>query len=219
MYIRPMRPVRAVATAALVALVGVSCTGGSTTHRATNTPSPTAVASRAPGPCAGAVAGPGHGGGSLIAYWSESPYPSLRAMRPDGSGRRRIAPNHQNAKRPSLSPDLEWVVFDGSPPGTPPLSQFHVQLVRIDGTGLRTLVGHGDKVWDMDAQWSPDGRLVSFDRMLAGPDWRHSSVWTVLPDGTGARKLGRGTWPKWSPDGTELALSATTPNSDGTSSS
>jgi TolB protein len=175
----------------------------------------TAAPSHAAVPCATATASAGHGGGGLIVYWSDSPNPSLWSMRPDGSDRHRIVPNRQNAKRPALSPDLRWIAFDGSPPGTPPLTQFHVQLVRVDGTGLRTLAGRGYHTWELDAQWSPDGRRLSFDRMPAGPDWRHSRIWTIRPDGTGARPLGRGTWGRWSPDGTKLVLSATTPNSDG----
>ncbi len=206
-----------------MALAGASCTRGTVPSRATpassgpQTAVPTSTVSPPPaaGPCATEAPGSGDGGGALIVFWSDSPYPSLWAVRPDGSGRHRIAPNHQNAKRPALSPDRRWIAFDGAPPGTPPLIQFHVQLVRVDGTGLRTLAGHGNRQWELDAQWSPNGRLVSFDRMPAGPDWRHSRVWVIRPDGTGAHPVGRGTWARWSPDGTKLVLSATTPNSDG----
>jgi hypothetical protein len=43
--------------------------------------------------------------GSLILFWSDSPYPSLWSIRPDGSHRRRVFRTHQNCKRPSLSPN------------------------------------------------------------------------------------------------------------------
>src|SRR5438876_778600 len=109
--------------------------------------------------------GPASGG--LIVYWSESPWPSIWAIRPDGSHRRRILHNRQNAKRPRLSPDRRWVAFDGAPPGTVPLTDFDIQLVRLDGRGLRTLT-HGPD-WDVDAQWSPDGALLAFSRHAPSP--------------------------------------------------
>ncbi len=77
----------------------------------------------------------------LILYWSDNPIPSLWSIRPDGSGRHRFLRTQQNGKRPRLSPDRTWVAFDGTPPGKPPLSEFHLQLVHLDGSGRRTLTG------------------------------------------------------------------------------
>jgi hypothetical protein len=71
----------------------------------------------------------------LILYWSDSPWPSIWSVRPDGSRRHRLFRTRQNAKRPVLSPDRQWVAFDGAPPGKPPLSDFDIQVVRRDGTG------------------------------------------------------------------------------------
>jgi Tol biopolymer transport system component len=105
--------------------------------------------------------------GGLIVYWSESPWPSIWVIRPDGSHRHRILRNRQNAKRPRLSPDRKWVAFDGTPPPERPLSDFDIQLVRLDGSGLRTVTSSPE--WDVDAQWSPDGRLLSFARLPPHP--------------------------------------------------
>jgi Tol biopolymer transport system component len=121
----------------------------------------------------------------LVVYWSGSPWPSIWAMRPDGSHRYRILHNRQNGKRPRLSPDRKWVAFDGAPASKPAMSDFDIQLVRLDGTGLRTLTKSAP--WDVDAQWSPDGSLLSFTRMPPGADWLNSSIWTIRPGGSGSR--------------------------------
>jgi tricorn protease-like protein len=101
----------------------------------------------------------------LIAFWSDDPTPSIWTIRPDGSGRSRILRNGQNAKRPRLSPDGQWVAFDGTPPGKRPMSDFDIQVVRPDGKGLRTLtrfetLGHAPAVvagWRADQLHSGTG--------------------------------------------------------------
>jgi Tol biopolymer transport system component len=150
----------------------------------------------------------------LILFWSDSPIPSLWTVRPDGSHRHRIR-LRQNCKRPRLSPDRRWIVFDGTPPGKPPLTTFAVQLVRRDGTGRRVLTGGDNR--DVDAQWSPDGTRISFSHLhwVEDDDWRHSWIWTIRPDGSDARPLVHGNNARWSPDGARLVFSAPTPDSDG----
>ena len=66
--------------------------------------------------------------------------------------------NRQNAKRARLSPDRSWVAFDGAPPGKQPLTDFDIQIVRLDGTDRTTLTD--SDYWDIDAQWSPDGQRI-----------------------------------------------------------
>jgi Tol biopolymer transport system component len=94
----------------------------------------------------------------LILFWSDTPWPSLWSIRPDGSHRRRVFRTHQNCKRPVLSPNRRWIAFDGTPPGQRPLSQFDIQVVRRDGTGRRTLVPYDD----VGGTWSPDGKRIVF---------------------------------------------------------
>jgi Tol biopolymer transport system component len=156
-------------------------------------------------------AGAGRG---LIVYWSESPWPSIWAIRPDGSQARRLLRNRQNAKRPRLSPDRRWVAFDGTPPGRPPLTDFDVQIVRTDGTGLRTLTRSSQ--WDHDAQWSPDGRRLAFSRMPPShPDSRDSTIYVIGRDGRGLRRVTRGSWARWSPDSRRFVLTRPTARSSG----
>jgi Tol biopolymer transport system component len=148
----------------------------------------------------------------LIVYWKESPFPSIWSIRPDGSGARRILRNHQNAKRARLSPDRIWVAFDGAPPGKRPLTDFDIQLVRLDGTGRRTLTD--SDYWDIDAQWSPDGERLNFTRGGRGDlGWPNTAIWTVRRDGTDLRRIGTGGDARWSPDGTKLVFDAPTSRS------
>jgi Tol biopolymer transport system component len=147
----------------------------------------------------------------LILYWSTDPIPSLWSIRPDGSGRHRFLRNRQNGKRPRLSPDRAWVVFDGTPPGKPPLSEFRVQLVRLDGTGRRTLT-HSDD-WEIDAQWLPDKSRIGFVRRPPD-DWTKGEILTIRPDGTDEQHLLNGTAARWSPDGARVAYGAPTADSD-----
>jgi TolB protein len=149
-----------------------------------------------------ALAGSSPTGGTIL-FWTDSPIPSLRTMRADGTHVRRIAAN-QNAKRPSLSPDRRWIAFDGTPRGKPPLSDFDIQIVRVDGTQRRTIVGTSK--WELDAQWSPDGKRLSFSRMPKG-DWSRSVVYVVNVDGTGLKALGPGRNARWSRGGTRLVFS------------
>ena len=136
-------------------------------------------------------------------------------MRIDGTGLRRIYVTRQNAKRPRLSPDGNWIAFDGASPGKEPLSDFDVQTVRIDGSKRRTLAG--TSAYELDAQWSPDGQTLSYSRYrhTGGDDWLSSRIWTVSVEGDNAKPLGLGYGARWSPDGKRLVFAAPTAESDG----
>lgn len=152
----------------------------------------------------------------LILFWSESPWPSIWSVRPDGSGVRRIYHTHQNAKRPRLSPDRKWIAFDGASPGKPPLTDFDIQTVHVEGTRRRTLAGSPQ--YELDAQWSPDGKRLSYSSYVhTGEDdeWLGSRIWTVAADGSDRVMLGLGHGARWSPDGKHLVFGAPTETSDG----
>ena len=134
-------------------------------------------------------------------------------MRPDGSNQHLIYHAYANAKRPILSPNGSWIAFDGASPSKQPFDDFDVQIVRTNGTGRHTVAGTTAN--EVDAQWSPDGRRLSFSRWPRSADWRSSSVWTVGRDGKQLRRLGRGQFARWSPNGKRLVLDAPTKGSDG----
>jgi Tol biopolymer transport system component len=148
-----------------------------------------------------------------IAYWSDSPIPSLWTVRPDGSGRDEIGRLRNNAKRPDVSPNGRFVAFDGAPPGTPAMRDFNIQLMHLDGTGLRVLT-RGSGALDVDARWSPDGRTLSFSRMPGG-DWKRARVHLVDTRTGAVRFFTRGQFARWAPGGTRLVVDAPTAESDG----
>jgi Tol biopolymer transport system component len=100
-----------------------------------------------------------------------------------------------------------WVAFDGSPPGKAVLSDFDIQLVRPDGTGLHTLTTSSD--WDVDPQWSPDGAWLSFTRNPPSPlDCSESSIWIVRADGSDQHRIVAGCEARWSPEGRRLVYTS-----------
>jgi TolB protein len=116
-------------------------------------------------------------------------------------------------KRPSLSPDRKWILFDGQRRGSDLLTEFDIQLVRRNGTGRRSLTNTPE--WEIDGQWSPDGTRISFTRRPPHGDDRDASVWTMRPDGSDARFLTLGNTARWSPDGRHLVFSAPAAGTDG----
>jgi Tol biopolymer transport system component len=62
-----------------------------------------------------------------------------------------------------------------------------VVVARADGSNAKRLTTKGGS----DPSWSPDGKLIAFERS--------GSIWTMRADGSGARRLLRGTQPAWQP--------------------
>lgn len=116
----------------------------------------------------------------------------LYVIKPDGSGRRRLARcgNCGIGSNLSWSPDGRWVAF-ASPAG--------VRIVDTRTGGRRTVIGIGGY-----PAWSPDGSKIAFAS--------EHSLYTIRPDGSGLTRVASTddlvgvANPTWSPDGTRLAF-------------
>jgi TolB protein len=109
----------------------------------------------------------------------------LAVMRPDGSGRRRLAGAVFASANPSWSPTGRKILFN---------AKGEIGVVNADGTGRR-LVARG-----LEPVWAPDGRKIVFVR---NAEFQGAiGIFVVNSDGSGLRKVGdAGDRPSWSPDG------------------
>ena len=98
---------------------------------------------------------------------------------------------------PAISPDNEWVAFDGREKGFGK-SPAEIWVARRDGSKLHKLVTGATP------RWSPDGSKIIFSRRNAQ---EVSFIRVINADGTGEKPLGEGGWPDWSPDGTQIVFS------------
>jgi hypothetical protein len=124
-------------------------------------------------------------------------FPDLFAIRPDGTGLRRITRTAYGEVEPAASPDGRWLAFFAPSRG--------IGVVRPDGSGYRILVRERHDVgpWG-DPAWSRDSRWIAF------VDDPYQHVWVVRPDGTGLHALAQSpqgsTSPTWSADGKRLLV-------------
>ena len=104
---------------------------------------------------------------------------------------------------PVWSPDSRKLAFVS---GRGPISVYVTDLHAGPGL-LGTRVSPLDVLASAPA-WAPDGRHLAFNGS-ALPNLYGSTdpdIWTVAPDGTGARKVGRGSNPSYAPDGRHLVV-------------
>lgn len=142
--------------------------------------------------------------GGRIQFWSgRNGSPAVWDMRTDGSDKRLLTRFPENAKRGVLSPDGRRLAFDGAAAGQPPMSNFDVQVMNVDGTARVRLTSAPEK--EIDAQWSPNGKLLSYTRQ-ADDSGRKTTIWTMRPDGTHKRRLAAGQLARWAPDGRRIVF-------------
>ena len=126
-----------------------------------------------------------------------------------------------NGTRPAWSPDGSKIAFSAS--GTGPNVGIHV--MNADGSNVRRLTSpndpaqctEGSSASDWNADWSPDGRKIVFERQVHTSDaggydcgldgWGYTPhVWLMNADGGDMRMLAASsTDPSWSPDGRFIA--------------
>ena len=138
----------------------------------------------------------------LIAYVGGSfPDSDIYVVQPDGTGRRQLTRDPEGNWCPSWSPDGQSIA---TTVGTEEESS--VAVLRADGVQLWKIPGFSCN------GWSPDGSRVLLIR--------EDGLYLIDASGLNLRKLlvsldEVGSWPSWSPDGTEIAfVSSYSDNSD-----
>jgi Tol biopolymer transport system component len=151
--------------------------------------------------------------GSLLVSVNDPTTPTaLVFFRPDGTGRRELAPPGLCCfQEPSLSPDGTRVAYFAYPdaqgdngPG------YEIYVSFTDGSGPTVDVSNNPG-HDWRPVWSPDGTRIAFVSAVAAASFGSGSLRAVNADGTGAITL----TPEdnvfgyaWSPDGTRIAYSS-----------
>ena len=122
---------------------------------------------------------------------------SLWLVRPDGTGRQLLL---RGSKLSSLS--LSWsrngkrIAIAAGPSPDPTHFCKAVYVVSVAGGRPVRLDSSG-----CDVAWSPRGDEIAYD------DHGGGGIWAIHPNGTGLRKISsRGSGPRWSSDGSRLAI-------------
>ena len=117
--------------------------------------------------------------------------------------------------QPTWSPDgLQLAYHRGNQPNLDERpTQIRIQIVNVDGTGLRELPAPDGEAKAGDPDWSPDGSLIVFSTMPnregEGDGNGSTGIFTIRPDGTGLTDvcgdcLRGGIAPSWTPDGEHI---------------
>ena len=137
--------------------------------------------------------------------WTE-----IWVMNADGSGETRLTSDLRASSTPDWSPDGNKIAFtridcyanDVECSG----ENYDIWVMNANGgeeTKLTTNPSH-----DRFPSWSPDGKQIAFDGMVAGGD--NFDVFVMNADGSGVSRLTDTTAeeesPEWSPDGTKIAF-------------
>ncbi len=122
---------------------------------------------------------------------------AIFVVRPDGSDIRKVVQveNCGEHASPRWSHDGTQIAFNASPGGW---SANEIYAVNVDGSGLRKLGQH------VRADWSPDDKQIVFDYYPRGST---PEVYVQDLDGQGRTLITAGKSPRWSPDGSLIAVS------------
>jgi TolB protein len=104
-------------------------------------------------------------------------------MNDNGTGVRRVTTSPTLDVQPAWSPDGRRLAFSRND---------EIYVVGVDGKGLRRVTRN--RLQELEPSWSPGGRRIAFTR---GGTW----VWTISPDGRGAKRFRPGSNPSWGRDG------------------
>lgn len=160
---------------------------------------------------AAAVGAPPPGGEWIVFASDRDGDSELYAVRPDGTGLRRLTRNRVDDFYPAISPDGKRIAFVSSRSGDDDL-----YVMNLDGSGLRALTRNsatpaGLSIQDEAPSWSPDGRRIAFASNRAAGQFE---IFTMRANGTNVHRLTRtgrqvtDTIPAWSPDGSLIAFAS-----------
>lgn len=132
----------------------------------------------------------------------EKEFRAVYTVNPDGSDAEFLvaAPGMISSATPEWSRDGNMIAFDA----VPQIDEFqlsHIFVYAIAGPFRGTVkdLGCGNV-----PTWSPDSRQIAFMLNGGNPCGDEGGVWIMNADGTGRRRIGDGTYVRWSPDGKEL---------------
>jgi TolB protein len=153
-------------------------------------------------------------GRHIVFYSDRNGSNDIYLMREDGSGVRRLTSEPASESRPHWAPDAKRIIFLSSSEGVAPAPNFStppdVWSMNPDGSGQVNLT----KTPSLYEDWphiSPDGTRLLFSQATVGATTR---IMISNADGSNARPLGlvvpdyREDVASWSPDGTQIAFTA-----------
>jgi Tol biopolymer transport system component len=143
--------------------------------------------------------------GRILFSQANGEHRDIYAIRPDGTGLRRLTKSNGEAAAPEPSPNGRNILYEDGES-----TRSVVAVIDADGTHRRVLTPSG---FQGQPAWSPDGHWVVFERDSAPGE---NGVWLMRPDGGGRRRLTRNPYagaecgcdtdPAFSPDGTRISF-------------
>jgi TolB protein len=118
----------------------------------------------------------------------------------DGTGYRELTSGSENSSFPSMAPDGKRFVYRSFDPS----GVSGLKIMNLESKAVTVLTTG----YDNFPLWSPRGDLIMFSRRAGGA----YEIWTVKPDGSGAKKLtaarGNDSHQGWSPDGEYIVFAS-----------
>ena len=134
------------------------------------------------------------GQGLVVGAWVGGFYNLWRVSADGTAAPERIEVAGFNARKPSIDPGSDRLVFGRSTDNT--------DIYRLDAGGTLKAI-HVSSAQELGPAFSPDGRHVAFCSRRSG---EATELWLASVDGAGARPLSSGCAPSWSPDGQTIAF-------------